>query len=387
MFKALQYQLLVAVEYCHDLTPAESLWIEVSGDVTVPGKVQTEVKNYSDNLTDSHANFWNTLKNWMHENFERTSFKSLVLLTTQEFGSQSELKSWNERSTAERLEIMENIFVSSQTGATKRKAKKTTSKSSDDDETAKPTKSQSLQQYVMAPEHRDKLMEILERMHITVGADSLEQRIQNYQTRHLTMIRPTKYQQFIDDLLGFMCSTKLVSEGWQISHQDFSAKFTELTHRYIKHPKKFPLVDMDALKKTINIEEIKPMLFALKITQIGGECVLKTAALHRVVTQTVISELYSDGVLSKSDVDSYFNNHLILHQNGRNSAMLDCTGVTSQMELNKHSMRFYYDRNGMAVEPFCGMEHTQAEFRNGVYHLLAGEEPEDQDDEFHWRLW
>ena len=62
LFKALQYQLLVAVEYCHDLGPGECLWLEMFGDVTVPGKTQTEVKNYSDNLTDSHSNFWNTLK-------------------------------------------------------------------------------------------------------------------------------------------------------------------------------------------------------------------------------------------------------------------------------------------------------------------------------------
>ncbi|MCS5514904.1 hypothetical protein NWF32_03245 [Pseudomonas qingdaonensis] len=62
LFKALQYQLLVAVEYCYDLAPDESLWIEVMGDVTVPGKTQTEVKLYSNSLTDSHANFWNTIK-------------------------------------------------------------------------------------------------------------------------------------------------------------------------------------------------------------------------------------------------------------------------------------------------------------------------------------
>ena len=44
LFKALQYQLLVAVEYCYDLAPEECLWLEVMGDVTVPGKTQTEVK-------------------------------------------------------------------------------------------------------------------------------------------------------------------------------------------------------------------------------------------------------------------------------------------------------------------------------------------------------
>lgn len=387
LFKALQYQLLVAVEYCHDLSPSECLWLEVFGDVTVPGKVQTEVKNYSDSLTDSHSNFWNTLKNWMHESFERTAFKSLVLLTTQEFGVQSELKDWNENTTTERLKILEKIFAASRENSVKKAAKKIANKSDSEGEGSKPTKSQSLQQYVMAPENRLALMEVLERMQITTGADSLKQRIQNYQTRHLTVIRPSKRQQFMDDLLGFMCSTKLVNEGWQITHQAFSAKLTELTHRYIKHPKTFPQIDIAALKEAVNIEEIQPMLFAQKITEIGGEKYLKRAALHRVIAQTLISELYSDGVLFKPDVDSYLQNHLIQHQFGRDSAMLTCTGITDQAELNKHSMMFYLNRNAMDVTPFCGMEHTMTEFRNGIYHILAGEKTEDEDEEFQWRLW
>ena len=40
LFKALQYQLLVAVEYCYDLAPSECMWLEVMGDVTVPGKLR-----------------------------------------------------------------------------------------------------------------------------------------------------------------------------------------------------------------------------------------------------------------------------------------------------------------------------------------------------------
>ncbi|HGL4053813.1 TPA: hypothetical protein ACKE1F_002955 [Citrobacter koseri] len=387
LFKALQYQLLVAVEYCHDLTPTECMWIEVSGDVTVPGKVQAEVKNYTDSLTDSHVNFWNTMKNWLHEKFDRSSFKTLVLLTTQEFGAQSELKNWNECTASARLKIMEGIFTSSLADATKKTAKKAVGKHGSDVPLVKLSKSQLLQQYVMAPERRAELMSILERMRITTGADSLEERIRNYQTRHLTAIRPSKYQHFIDDLLGFMCSTKFVTEGWQITQQDFSAKFTELTRRYIKHPDSFPEIDTVAIKATINVEEIKPMLFAQKIIEIGGEKHLKKAALHRVVAQTVISELYSDGVLFQPDVDSYMHNHLVQHQYGRESAMLNCTGLTKPEELNKHSIKFYLDRNAMDVIPFCGMEHTMIDFRNGIYHLLAGEDSEDEDEQFHWRLW
>lgn len=387
LFKALQYQLLVAIEYCHDLAPNESMWIEVSGDVTVPGRTQAEVKHYTDNLTDSHANFWNTVKNWMHKNFSPTSFRSLVLLTTQEFGVQSELKGWNERTPAERLEVMENIFASSCAAANKRAAKQEIKAAGNESETTKPTKSLSLQQYVMDPVRRDKLMEVLERMHITIGAADLKQSIHNYQRRFLTMIRPSKCQQFMDDLLGFIWSYKLLSDGWQITQRDFSAKFTELTRQYIKHPDTFPQIDTTALKTTINVEQIKPMLFARKITEFDGEKYLKKAALHRLVAETVISELLTDGVLFKPELDGYMQNHLVQHQFVRDRAMLDCFDLTSQVELKKKSESFYLERNSTDVAPFCGMDHTMIEFRNGIYHLLAGEESEDDDVQFHWRLW
>jgi len=383
LFKALQYQLLVAVEYCYDLAPDECLWLEVFGDVTVPGKNQTEVKLYSDNLTDGHANFWNTLKNWLHENFDRTSFKKLVLLTTQEFGTQTQLKNWNTATPAERLSVMESIVAASEASA----GKKSKKESEAGEGISKPSKSQSLQHYVMASERRDALIEVLERMHITTGADSLEQRLQIYQTRHLKPIRPSKYQQFIYELLGFMSSPELVIGGWKITHQAFTDKLSELTHRYMKHPKTFPQVDMAALKKSIEVEEIRPMAFAQKIVEIGGEQHLKRAALHRVVAQTTISDLYTDGVLFKPMVDLYLSNHLTQHQYVRELAMLGCKGVTCSNEMSTQSMMFFLQRNGLPAEPFCGLEHTMPEFRNGIYHMLAGEKPEDEDDEFHWRLW
>ncbi|WP_454565560.1 hypothetical protein [Pseudomonas sp. AIG] len=383
LFKALQYQLLVAVEYCYDLALDECLWLEVFGDVTVPGKNQTEVKLYTDSLTDGHANFWNTIKNWLHENFDRASFKSLVLLTTQEFGAQTLLKGWSTATSVERLSILESIVASSQASAD-RKAKK---ESEAGEVVSKVSKSQSIQQYVMAHERREALMEVLERMRITTGAESLEQRLQTYATRHLKPIRPSKYQQFIYELLGFIYSPELVISGWKITHQAFTDKLSELTHRYMKHPKTFPLLDIATLKKSIDVEEIRPMAFAHKISEIGGDQYLKRAALHRVVAQTTISDLYTDGVLFKPMVDLYLSSHLTQHQYGREAAMLGCTGITCPTQLSTRSMMFFLERNGLPPESFCGLEHTMPEFRNGIYHMLAGEKPEDKDDELHWRLW
>ncbi|VVO52314.1 hypothetical protein PS893_00351 [Pseudomonas fluorescens] len=383
LFKALQYQLLVAVDYCYTLQPGQCLWLEVFGDVTVPGVSQTEVKLYTDKLTDSHTNLWNTLKNWLHESFDRASYQSLILLTTQEFGAQTLLKGWNEKSPSERLEVLETIFAAAQAA---KKAAKPTSKDYDSD-AAKPSKAQSLQQYVMATERRADLMDVLERMRITTGADSLELRLEKFVTSNLKIIRPSKCQRFIDDLLGFMSSTELVQKGWKVTYEAFTNKLTELTKLHMKHPTTFPPVDVAALKKSIDIEQIKPKLFARKIVEIGGEHQLKRAALHRLVAETTISDLYADGELFKTDVDRYLNNHLERHLYGRESAMLDCSGIYCTTQLKTQSMKFYLDQHATDVEQFCGLESTMTEFRNGIYHMLADDVSGDKDEEFHWRLW
>lgn len=383
LFKALQYQLLVAVEYCYALQPGQCLWVEVFGDVTVPGVSQTEVKLYADKLTDSHTNLWNTLKNWLHENFDRTSYQSLVLLTTQEFGSQTLLKGWNEKSPTARFEVLNTISAASQST---KKSKPPAAKAHDSG-TAKPSKAQSLQQYVMDVERRADLMDVLERMRITTGADSLEQRLEKFVTANLKIIRLSKCQRFIDDLLGFMSSTELVQKGWRITYEAFTSKLTELTKLHMKHPTTFPPVNVAALKKSIDIEQIKLKRFATKIMGIGGDHHLKKAALHRLVAETAISDLYADGELFKSDVDRYLSNHLERHLYGRESAMLDCFGVSCSTQLKSQSLRFYLDRHTADVEQFCGLESTMTEFRNGIYHMLADDMPEDKDEEFHWRLW
>lgn len=376
LFKALQYQLLVAVEYCYALEPHQSLWLEVYGDVTVSGKTQVEVKFYSDNLTDSHSNFWNTLKNWLHKGFDHNAYQTLVLLTTQDYGPQTALKGWNERSALEKLSVMQTIFDVSQGKL-----------GSDNSDPVKSSKSQTLQQYVMADEHRDDLLEILARMKITTGADSLDERLHNFKTVHLKPIRESKYQNFIDDLLGFMFSTDLVSKGWKVTHKAFSDKLSELNKLYMKHPSTFPVLDENALKQLANHDEIKARLFARKIKEIGAESYLARAALHLLITEHTISELYDDGVIFKSDVDCYLKNHLVKHQDNRALAMLDCEDIPCAKELNKLSIKFYLACHASAVDKFCSFENTRTEFRNGIYHMLADEEPADEQDAFHWRLW
>lgn len=392
LFLALQYQLLVAVEQCHDLIPGECLWIEAMGDVTVPGKTQIEVKNYSDKLTDNHQNFWNTIRNWLHERFDRSSYKCLVLLTTQEFGAQSSLKDWNTLTAVQRLERMQDIG-SDVAGAPHTQMEEPAEPQQDKAvKTAvttarKPSRVQAMQQEVLAPESRVKLLEVLERMLIIPGEDTLPERIDGYKTRYLKAIRPSLQQQYLDDLLGFMFSTELALNGWEITYDAFTAKVTALNSSCMKHPAEFPLRDLRPLEEKVDLDEIRSMLFAKKILEIEGEKYLKHAALHRLFALDTISGLLKDQIPIKPSLDLYLHNHRSNHFVAREAAILDCDGLQDDAALKKASLKFYLARLKASTEPFCAMANTMPEFRNGIYHMLADENPKNKDEEFHWKLW
>jgi len=129
------------------------------------------------------------------------------------------------------------------------------------------------------------------------------------------------------------------------------------------------------------------MLFAQKILEIDGDKYLRNAALHRLVAEKMISDLFKDQILSKPVLDLYFHNHRSAHLIEREAAMLDCEEIEDSSELKKESRKFYLARLEAWPAPFCGMNNTMPEFRNGIYHLLADEPPKSKDKEFHWKLW
>jgi hypothetical protein len=219
------------------------------------------------------------------------------------------------------------------------------------------------------------------------GSPSLQERLHAFEVEHLRVVRESKRQSFIDDILGFIGSTRYISTGWEITNEEFSSKVTELTKRYMKHSSVFPEVDADALEQKIDLEEIADRLFAQKIREIDGEPRVKQAALQLLIAGEVIDELYRDSLASEFDVKRYQKNHLDRHLAGRLGEMVDCMDVTCPIQLKRKSLKFFHLQHAAEVVQLSTFEDTTADFRNGIYHMLADVKSDRASKEFYWRLW
>jgi hypothetical protein len=392
LFEALKYQIHVAINYCHAIDKTDVLWIEVFGDVTVEGQTQIEVKDYKDSLSDSHANFWNTLNNWLKPEFKHQQYANLILLTTQAYGERTSLKDWEQSDTDQRLEILEAIY-----NAGEARFKNSTQDSKDDAATdasdakssvPKPSESLRLQRQVMAPAIRSSLQEALPKIKIITEQPDLTELIARYKIAHLKQILPHRQDEVLDALFGLMTNAKKVTEGWRITGDDFDKRFAELTAKCMIGTLKFPTVDSDEIELEAVASNVSGRLFAVKLNEIeSGETAILQATVDLLHAQQYIQELIKDCTTSHEDIKKYSKNQLRLHQSSRAAAIYECATGLSQADLKNASCAFYHGRCAEKVDAFVNYEDTPVEFRNGMYHMLADQEATSPLKQFHWRLW
>lgn len=398
LFEALKYQIHVAIDYCHTLEKHDVLWIEVCGDVTVAGRDQIEVKNYSGDLTDGHENFWNTLNNWLKPDFSHQQYANLILLTTQAYGERASLKNWEVMDIDQRLATLEAIYISTEArfeniNQTKEENKKSLSDEeiagcTTEPRSAKPSKALKLQRKILAMDIREQLLDVLPKIKIVTEQPDLLGLIARYKMRHLKSILPHRMDSFLDDLFGFMTSAIKITGGWRFSVGEFDKKFAELTARYLLGTLKFPRINSEKIEIEAAGMNVKARRFAMKLDEIGGgDDLILQATADLIHAQQYIVEVIKDYTTSQQDIEDYSRNQLRIHQSSRLSAMYKCDPTLQQKQLQRASCAFYSERCAEAVTPLSTYDFTPTEFRNGIYQMLADEEPRTLLSEFHWRLW
>lgn len=364
------FQFCVALDQCFCLGKGEMLWIERFGDVTTSDS-QIETKQYSDNLTDNHPNFWKTLKNWCDGSLDHAQYAKLVLLTTQVLGPKSLLQKWNDASIAERVKILETIFKDSQEAFEVAKTKIPQ---------AKPSSVLSMQRELMKDSNRSTLLAVVEKVSISSESEGMHELWEKMKYRWGKGVLEAKRGAFLEAALGYITSPDAINSGWEITFVGFDAKVGELQRAYgrgtLAFPKKYqvPMAKIGQDEVDLHMEKN----FVKKVVEIGYQGrVLSQAISNYLYANNTILQDFKDYEISPESCQEYAGGLATIHETKYRSAKRNMGG--DQMAA---SQTFYDDITADVVQPFPGFDVTPVDFRNGVYHMLA-----DERDDVFWRLW
>ena len=362
------FQICVALDRAFMLEEGQKMWIEKYGDVTVSGQAQIETKLYSDSLTDSHSNFWNTLKNWMHSSFDHSSYRYLTLLTTQPIGPLSKFLEWNDALTHRRLEILSEILVDSETRYQASQKAKSAS--------IKMPQSLVLQRNVMDATQTAKLAEIVPK--ILIASDSpkiLELRKRIFDIHGKPILRG-KSNEFLNDLMGYLISPATAQNGWEVSFDAFISEVAIVSARYHRGTWVFPLKNIAPTTDQMDLQSEK--MFVTKLHEIEHQEAVSEAIQNYIFASTTVLEELQSYAVPPEFYKTYESNlkktHLTKHRLAKRQLAGDAI-VASQ--------NFYDALTGESPQSFPRFDQTPVEFRNGVFHMLA----DADSDDFQWKLW
>ncbi len=349
--RATIYQFCLAVDKCYLLRPGQKLLIEELGDITVEGESQIEVKAYSDELSDGHPNFWNTITNWLDPKFPSGAYQSLILLTTQSFSPTATLASWNVSTSQERLSLLLNILEKSEMRAAKRA----------EDKTFNISKTVAQQRKILNPLNRRGLLEIIEKIVIETGCEEMSElyvRIRNERSMGIL-----KKDRFIESLIGFVCfPEKNKKSKWEITYEDFDILCQELVNLYCTESRIFPTQFYDDFDED-SIDESRSDLFIEKIRDIDHHIFLSYAIKDYEAAIHTIASDFENHVVRLKYYDSF------RREAKKQFEISYDTARRGRFSSNEESQKFYNNCQVSSPPIFTGYDGSHTWFRNEIIHM------------------
>jgi len=360
-FKPIIYQFYVALEKCFELLEGESVYIETYGDVTTSNNIQIEVKDYQNDLTDLDHNVWKTLKNWLDKKFDISHYKTLILLTTQDFSTRTLFIEWNTKDKNQKLQILEEI------------SKKFNSKDKPSEETKK------LLEIVLDKTTQNKLLSILDKFIIDSSSLNDDDYYEKLKQKHIKVLSINK-DNVINSLLGYIISPPVTSNGWEISYQMFSERVSSLFEENASTTKIFPKKYSTVKLTEQELEEHAEHQFVKKLEEINYHDVKTEAISDFINTRKVLGEELQKYQIDKEHYKSYeYEIHRSYLTEYRN-ACLDAD-LTNQI---RHSKKLYNKVTGTEAQSFRNFNDTPKYFRNGLLHEIADDDTNNKS--ITWKL-
>ncbi|WP_028767835.1 hypothetical protein [Shewanella fidelis] len=358
---AFHYQVLIGLDKCFSLEEGQSVWFEKDGDVSLMSpdalaSTQTEVKNYTDRLTDHHENLWKTLKNWLASEFDHIQYGVLVLHTTQAFGAKTQLKDWNTQTAEQRLQVLKYIYAA---------------RSEEQLNAEKPTDIIKLQKAVM--DYDDALLKIvLGKVTLFTDADN-EQDLEKRILAKPVGIPKSNLSTYLHGLIGFVYA-QATRQSWSISQQAFRAKCEELTTLLCKKEFTFPtFVGYEASEREVELHQDK--LFVQKIADIEHHEMIPDAIGNWLELQNSFLEQLDEYPLYKNKTVTYQNQLVRKYKLAHSSAQLEAIDAIKSSKL-------IYNKT-MQEQPLnMGNDIPPIEYRNGLIHDAM----DDDERDLKWRV-
>lgn len=373
------YQFIVALDYCFQLSPGQSLYIEKYGDVAIKddgsydgeqGKdVCVEIKMYADELDVNHHNLLNTLYNWMEDDYNFEKYQTLIVYTTQKIAKKSPLQGWNSKKTEERVRIVTGCFNKYLTDNKAKIEDKDASKYKTIKKNAKQMRR------VIGT---DKLSSLLERVVIVDSCKNLEQAY-NGLMKYAKVATENLQKTFINCLLGFIISPKNMKNGWRIDFDKFTAQVQLLAVEMAPQSITFP----DAPDVTVKDGEYDDSLFVQKLKQIESDRITDAVMDFAKTTGLLAKEL--DRPSAEKNLADY-QTELLQIYNLKHEIAVDELAMKGEVtnDYVKIASRVFYNQILLAarIPQFAPFGVTKPYFSNGMCHYMAN----DKEQNIKWLL-
>jgi len=366
------YQFCVAVQKCYEMTAAQKVLIESQGDVTIGDSQQVETKFYSDPLTDGHINFWKTLHNWMHDDFDPTPYTSLILYTTQQFGERATISEWNQSTSEKRLGILQAIYQQAEERDTERQKKALNAKSKTPDVLL-------LQRFVLDSARSSKLLQVIERFDIEACSPELPELHSLIKQRYMKGILDGKKDDYLATLIGFITQPQATkNQSWEITYDDFVTKVGDLTTQYCRETRVFPRKYFNNPQKldTKKLEEHHRHTFVQKIHEIKYSEVIPEAVLDYIGALQTVQDEFKNYEVPMSRTNNYVAELVKVFEKRYHIASRCCKDIIAK------SQTFFDTITVEESREFEGFERPQIDFRNGLLHAQL----DDDNKNLQWRL-
>ena len=355
------YQFYIAIDKCFELLEGEKVIIEKYGDVTVVGMCQIEVKHYEEDLTDLHKNIWNTIDNWLQNDFDISHYKNLILLTTQKFGARSSFKEWNNKKNDDKKQILDDIAQKFH------------------QQDIKSENTEILLNSVLDDSKSVKLLDLLEKFIIFDCSAKDGAYYEQIKQKHGKSVLSSNADDYINSLMGYLLSpTVRIGESWEITYQSFTSKVGSLVNQFrsgtIIFPKKYATLKVG----DDEINQHSEHLFVKKIEDIDYHDIISKAISEYVRTNHTISQELGKYAIDKKHYNGYEQEIIDTYNPAYNLASRN----TDKINSIKDSKNFYDSITGLEAPPFIHFNDTPKFFRNGLLHGMAN----DEDKNIVWKL-